>query len=302
MVLASGTRALMRDGASIPLIGFGTYLLSPEQAKAAVLEALRVGYRHIDTAEGYKTESHVGEALRESGVPREEVFITSKVFPGNPVWHQAPKTFDGCIAACEGSLARLGTSYLDLYLIHAPFCQAERLEQWRALLELQRLGSVRSVGVSNYAVAHLEEIRAAGLTMPAVNQVEMHPFCSQAKLCEYMAAHKVLPVAYSSLAPLSSWREGQPSGKQSRGANMIGGQPPFPDLASRHGASEAQILLRWAVQKGFPVLPKSASPERIRQNFELFHFELSDEDMAALDALDQGLAVAWAPLDPTSVL
>lgn len=286
----------------MPLIGFGTYLLSAEDTKAAVLDALRAGYRHVDTAEGYKTEREVGEALKESGLPREEVFITSKVFPGNPEWKLPAKDFEACIAACEASLERLGVSYLDLYLIHAPFCKEERLDQWRALLELQKRGKCRSVGVSNYSPAHLEEIRLAGLPAPAANQIELHPFCCQVELREYMASHRILPIAYSSLAPLAGWRDGQRSGKASRGAGVMDVELPFAETAARYGTSEAQLLLRWAVQRGFPVLPKSARAERIRQNMELFGFDISQEDMAALDALDKGLAVAWEPLDPVSAL
>mmetsp|Transcript_56104 Transcript_56104/g.173883 ORF Transcript_56104/g.173883 Transcript_56104/m.173883 type:complete len:306 (+) Transcript_56104:2-919(+) len=301
-VLSAASRAAMGDGRRIPLVGFGTYLLSAEETKTAVLEALRAGYRHLDTAEGYRTEPEVGEALRASGLSREEVFVTSKVFPGNAEWKAPAKGFDACIAACEASLERLGTDYLDLYLIHGPFCRAERLDQWRALLELQRRGRCRSVGVSNYAVAHLEEIREAGLPMPAANQIELHPFCAQQELCRYMAGHSILPIAYSSLAPLAGWRQGQPSGKAARGAGVLDGELPFGELAARHGVGEAQVLLRWALQKGYPVLPKSATPERIRQNLDLFGFELGQEDMAAMDGLDRGLAVAWEPLDPVSVL
>jgi len=286
----------------IPLVGFGTYLIGSSDTKAAVLEALRAGYRHVDTAEGYRNEPEVGEALRASGLAREDVFLTSKVFPGNPDWNAPPKGFGDCIKACEDSLARLGTDYLDLYLIHAPFCKAQRLDQWRALVELRQRGRCRSIGVSNYSAAHLEEIRGSGMPMPAVNQIELHPVCMQSELRGYMGKHGVLPVAYSSLAPLQGWREGQSSGKAKRGADLSEADFPFQRVAQEHGVSEAQVLLRWAVQKGFPVLPKSTRSERIRQNLALFDFELTEEEVAAMDALDRGLALAWEPLDPVSVL
>lgn len=295
-------KVVMGDGCRIPLVGFGTYLISPSETKAAVLEALRAGYRHLDTAEGYHNEAEVGEAVRASGVAREDVFITSKVFPGNAAWGAPAKGFEACVEACEASLRRLGSGYLDLYLIHGPFCKEERLDQWRALLELQSRGRCRSVGVSNYSQAHLEEIRSSGLPMPAVNQIELHPLCAQSELCKYMACHNVLPVAYSSLAPLQGWREGQASAKATRGADLAGVELPSKGMAQRHGVSEAQILLRWALQKGFPILPKSTKAERIRQNLALFDFELTGTDMEVLDGLDRGMALAWEPLDPVSVL
>jgi 2,5-diketo-D-gluconate reductase A len=298
----------LASGAEIPLLGFGTYLIDDHEAAAAVRAAIGAGYRHIDTAEGYQNESGVGVGIRQASeaesLTRADLFVTTKLWPGNPAWGQVAKTTDTTVTSLDQSLERLGLDYVDLYLIHAPFGHDARLAQWRGLVELQRQGKARAIGVSNFSIQHLEELKAAGLPKPAVNQIELHPWSQKPELVHYLEANGILPIAYSSLVPLSSWRtaEGQSSAKTDR-MKADGEQPdaPFKLMAAKYGVSEAQVLLRWAIQKGYPVLPKSTSPERIRSNADIFGFSIDDADMAAIARMDRGGGVAWAMGDPTQV-
>jgi len=286
----------------LPIVGFGTYLIPDEQAAAAVSAAFAAGYRHIDTAEMYQNESGVGAAIRASGLSRGELFVTTKLWPGNPAWGMPAKTYDDTLASLDESLRRLGLDAVDLYLIHAPLAAEERLDQWRALVELQRLGKARAIGVSNYSSAHIDEMQAAGLPLPAVNQVELHPWSQKPQLVGYLRERRIQPIAYSSLVPLSSWRtaEGHDSAKTDQMRTDGGHEDsPFVRMAVKYGVSEAQILLRWAIQKGYAVLPKSTNPDRIRQNVDLFSFELDADDMSAIETMDRGDGVAWAVGDPT---
>eukprot|EP00636_Phaeomonas_parva_P001251 CAMPEP_0118858428 /NCGR_PEP_ID=MMETSP1163-20130328/5107_1 /TAXON_ID=124430 /ORGANISM="Phaeomonas parva, Strain CCMP2877" /LENGTH=310 /DNA_ID=CAMNT_0006791879 /DNA_START=113 /DNA_END=1045 /DNA_ORIENTATION=+ len=298
---AGGPRIAMGDGREIPLVGLGTYLAEDgAEAEASVAAALKLGYRHIDTAEGYENEASVGAAMAKSGVPRDEIFVCTKMFPGNPAWSVPSKTFEGTLACCRASVEKLGTDYVDLYLIHAPFClPEERIEQYRALVKLQEDGLAKSIGVSNYAISHLEEIKAAGLPMPAVNQIEFHPLCTRPELIAYMRENNILPVAYSSLAPMSTWRTGQGSAKTEAQRENEENNGILAGIAAKYAdKSEAQVLLRWAVQQGVPVLPKSTKPARIEANMDLFSFEIAQEDMDALSAMNQDLALAWPNGDP----
>jgi 2,5-diketo-D-gluconate reductase A len=291
----------INDAASIPAVGFGTYLINDAQAEISVTEALQVGYRHIDTAEGYQNEAGVGRALRASGLGRDEVFITTKMWPGNPAWGQPIKDYSATIAALDSSLDSLGLDYVDLYLIHAPFAGAQRLEQWQALEELRRQGKARSIGVSNFSSAHLDEIQTAGLYTPDVNQIELHPWSQKPELTSYMQQRGIVAVAYSSLVPLAEWRvaEGHDSSK-SEEMTQAGTREDFSfkKLAAKYQVTEAQFLLRWGLQKGYAVLPKSTNPARIRQNIDLFYFEIAEDDMAAVAVMDQGPGVAWTSGDP----
>jgi len=291
------SRATLGDGKTMPILGFGTYLIEEKDAEACVSKAIEIGYRHIDTAELYKNEAAVGRALASSGIDRSALFVTTKLWPGNPAWGMPAKTFETTIKACNESLERLGLKYVDLYLIHAPLCQKERLAQYRALVELQKLGKCRSIGVSNYGIAHLEELESAKLPFPAANQLELHPFGSKTKLCAFMKRRGILPIAYSSLAPLSNWRTGQKCNKTDA---MRKEASPFAAVAKAHGLSEAQVLLRWALQKGFPILPKSTKVERMRQNAALFgtDAQLSDAEMAAITRLEKGACLAWPGMNP----
>lgn len=286
----------------IPAVGFGTYLVSPEDAAGVIETAIKAGYRHIDTASGYSNEEAVGEGIRAglaaTGLRREDIFVTTKLWPGNPAWGQEPKTGAETKAEFEKSLSLLGLDYIDLYLIHAPYGGDQRLAQWQALVEMQSAGKARAIGVSNFNESHLEEIRAAGLPMPDANQIELHPWSQKPALIAYMAKHGIAPIAYSSLVPLSTWRvaPGQDSAKTEE-MNASGGI--FTEMAAKYGVSEAQLLLRWGVQNGYAVLPKSMNPDRMRQNLDLAGFEIDAADMAQMATMDRGDGVAWATGDPS---
>jgi len=299
------TRTLTAD-VEIPYLGFGTYLIANDVVAAAVSEAIRAGYRHIDTAEGYQNESGVGagirQALESEGLVRSDLLVTTKLWPGNPAWGQAAKTTASTVTSLDASLERLGLDYVDLYLIHAPFEGDQRLAQWRGLVELSRQGKARAIGVSNFSIKHIEELKAAGLPRPAANQIELHPWSQKPELVRYLSANAITPIAYSSLVPLSTWRttEGQDSAKTDQmKADGEQADAPFKIMAKKYGVSEAQVLLRWAIQKGYPVLPKSTNPERIRKNADIFGLNLDDEDMAAIQRMDRGDGIAWATGDPT---
>ncbi len=298
----------LTDEIQIPSVGFGTYLISAGESRAAVTAAIRAGYRHVDTAEGYRNEEGVGAAihasLKREGLSREQIFVTTKLWPGNAEWGQTPKTTETTIESLNASLARLQLDYVDLYLIHAPFHPEQRLAQWRGLVELRRQGTARALGVSNFSEAHIEEIKAAGLPLPDANQIELHPWSQKPKLVSYLAENGIMAIAYSSLVPLSTWRaaEGQDSAKtEQMKADGESSDSPFRAMAKKYGVSEAQVLLRWGLQEGYPVLPKSTNRERLRQNIDLFSFSIDDEDMNAIERMDRGDGVAWSVGDPTKI-
>jgi 2,5-diketo-D-gluconate reductase A len=291
---------------AIPYLGFGTYLIADSEAASAVHAAIQAGYRHIDTAEFYQNEAGVGEgirrALQSEGLSRGDVFVTTKLWPGNAAWGQTPKTTETTIQSLEESLARLRLDYVDLYLIHAPFERQQRLAQWRGLVKLKEQKKARAIGVSNFNVSHLEELKAAGLPLPQANQIELHPWSQKPALVRYLEENRITAIAYSSLVPLSTWRAapGHDSAKsEAMRADSAREDSVFKRLARKYGVSEAQVLLRWGIQKGYPVLPKSTNPERLRQNADVFSFRIDDADMATLDTQDRGDGVAWAVGDPT---
>jgi len=302
------TRKLTAD-VEIPYLGFGTYLIAPDQAGAAVTEAIRAGYRHIDTAEGYQNEAGVGLGIRQGlvsqGLKRSDLFVTTKLWPGNPAWGQPAKTTESTVASLNESLERLGLDYVDLYLIHAPFERGQRLAQWRGLLELKRQGKARAIGVSNFSIKHIEELKAAGLPMPVADQIELHPWSQKPELVRYLNDNAITPIAYSSLVPLSSWRTaaGQDSAKTEKmKADGEKADTPFKAMAKKYGVTEAQVLLRWGVQKGYPVLPKSTNPDRIRKNADIFNYTIHEGDMHAIEKMARCDGVAWAMGDPTKAL
>ncbi|TCD65000.1 hypothetical protein EIP91_003368 [Steccherinum ochraceum] len=269
----------LSPGHEIPRLGFGVAFGFGKIEDAAALsvpstvEALKVGYRHLDTAQAYRNEADVGVALRKSGVKREDVFITSKV-----IWEK----YAEIAAAVDVSLKTIGLDYLDLYLIHsAPPTTEARLQAWKGLLDAKKAGKIRAAGVSNYNVARLEEIKNAGLELPSVNQVELHPLCQQRPVVEYCKANNIHIEAYCPII---------------RG-HM--GNPVITSIAKKHARDSAQILLRWSLQTGLIPLVRSSNPARILSNSQLYDFELDATDMQELNALDQGAAgaISWNPVD-----
>lgn len=253
----------LNDGRTIPALGFGTYPLRDDEAVTAVASAIEAGYRLIDTAVNYDNEEAVGRGLRASGVPREELFVTSKL-PGR---HHA---YDDAIASTEESLARLGLDYLDLHLIHWPNPSVGKYgEAWRALVELRERGLVRSIGVSNFTRTHLERVIDETGVTPAVNQVELHPYFPQV---EMRAAHEELGIRTEGWSPLGK--------RQAPYA-----EPVVAAAAERLGVTPAQVILRWHVQLGSIAIPKSGTPSRQRENLDVFSFELTDDEVAAIAAL-----------------
>jgi 2,5-diketo-D-gluconate reductase A len=252
------TRALA-DGNEIPLVGMGVWQVpNGPDCVNAVRWALELGYRHIDTAQAYGNEESVGQGLRESGVPREQVFITTKFFPR----HRDP------VAEAERSLRRLGVDQVDLYIIHWP--QGGPTWAWPGMEQARERGYTRSIGVSNFDVSELEQVIAAATSPPVVNQAQFGPFAYRRALLEACERHAVVLEAYSTLG----------TGRHLADATVV-------QIAKRHGRTPAQVLLRWCVQRDIPVIPKSTHRERIEQNGQIFDFSLSVEDLDALDALDR---------------
>jgi 2,5-diketo-D-gluconate reductase A len=287
---------------NIPAVGFGTYLISPEDTATAVFTAIKLGYRHIDTASVYQNEEAVGEgiktALKELNLTRNDIFVTTKLWPGMAEWGEKPKSEEETIAECEASLSKLGLEYIDLYLIHSPHGGVERIPQWKALVKLKEMGKVHSIGVSNFNEKHLNEILISGLPMPEVNQIELHPWSQKFELLDYMKKHNIKPIAYSSLAPLSTWRveKGQDSAKTEE---MKASGNVFVDMAKKYNVTEAQFLLKWGIQNGYAVLPKSLNPERMLQNISLGEFEIDNDDMVLISKMDKGDGIAWSIGDPS---
>ena len=261
-------------GSPIPRLGLGVFRApAGSGTRDAVLWALEAGYRHIDTARIYGNEADVGQALRESGLARDEVFVTTKLFNDDHGSQRAR-------AALEGSLDRLGLDAVDLYLIHWPV-PGLRLETWEALVRAADDGLCRAIGVSNYRVHHLDELLAASDRRPDINQIEVSPFLQQRDVRRACAIRGIPVAAYSPLT---------------KGQRLA--DPTVGAVALRHGKSEAQVLIRWGLQNGLVVLPKSAHPERIAENADVFDFELAGRDMDLLDTLEEGLVTGW---DPSSV-
>ena len=258
-------RISLHDGVEIPQLGFGVFQVPPEETQAVVELALDAGYRHVDTAAAYRNEQGVGGALAASGIPREDVFVTTKL------WN-SQQGYDSALAALDASLGRLGFDYVDLYLIHWPVPTKDRfVETWRAFERIHDEGGARTIGVSNFRVEDLKRLEAETETLPTINQVELHPRFQQAELRAWHAEHGVATEAWSPLAQGDLLDE----------ATIV-------QIAERHSKTPAQAILRWHLQLGNVVIPKSVTPERIRENIEIFDFELSDEDMDAIGQLDSG--------------
>lgn len=263
----------LRGGVEMPVLGLGVWQAAAgKETRRAVAEALAAGYRHVDTASAYQNEADVGAAIRESQVPRAEVFVTTKL------WN-TDHGYDRALQACDGSLRRLGLEQVDLYLVHWPV-EGIRGETWRAMERILADGKARAIGVSNYTVRHLDELLARARVPPSVDQVEFSPFLYQRALLEHCRLHGIQLEAYGPLV---------------RGQKMD--HPALARVAARHGRTPAQVLLRWGLQHGLAVIPKSVRPERIRENADLFGFALEAAEMDALDRLDQGYRTSWDPTD-----
>ena len=255
----------LRGGASIPQLGFGTFQVPPKQTTETVLRAFEAGYRHIDTAAGYRNEAEVGAAVHASGLARADVFITTKLLNDDHGHEEAKRAF-------HESLHRLETDYIDLYLIHWPVPATDRYaETWRAFTELAAEGRVRAIGVSNFNQPHLERVIAETGVVPAINQIELHPYLQQPGLRQELAELEIVTEAWSPLA---------------QGAVLD--DAAIVEIAARHGKTTAQVVIRWHLQLGNVVIPKSVTPARIVENIEVFDFELAEDDVAALHDLDRG--------------
>jgi len=264
----------LNNDVRMPILGLGVYQSPPGRVtRNAVNFALRIGYRHVDTARIYGNEADVGEAVRESGVPRGDLFVTTKL------WN-SDQGYDSTLRACEASLKRLGLDYLDLYLVHFPVPDL-RKETWRAMETLLEKGRCRAIGVSNFTLRHLEELIEESHVIPSVNQVEFHPFLYQKELLKYCQRKGIQVEAYSPLA---------------RGERLK--HPRITSLATKYSKTPAQLMIRWGIQHGLVVIPKSTREERIRENSQVFDFDISDDDMRSLDSLNEDLRLNW---DPTNV-
>jgi diketogulonate reductase-like aldo/keto reductase len=253
------------DGVEMPQLGFGVFQVPPEDTQETVEEALSVGYRHIDTAAAYRNEAGVGEAIAATGVRREDVFVTTKL------WN-SQQGYDSTLRAFEKSLERLGGGHVDLYLIHWPVPSADLfVDTWRGFERIKEEGGARSIGVSNFRVEDIERLEAEAEQRPTVNQIELHPHFQQPELREWHAERGIATEAWSPLAQGEVLRDGT-----------------IETVAAHHDRTPAQVILRWHLQLGNVVIPKSVTAERIRENFELFDFELSEDDMAAIARLDSG--------------
>ena len=264
----------LNNGTTIPQLGFGVFQVEPEETADAVSQALEIGYRHIDTAEMYGNEKGVGEAVRASGLPREDVYVTSKLNNGFHKPDDARRAFDQ-------TLADLDVGYVDLFLIHWPLptlYDGDYLSTWNTLTEFVADGRARSVGVSNFQVEHIEKIVAESDLIPVVNQIEVHPYFGNEAVRAVDAKHGILTEAWSPIA---------------QGDVLT--DAVVAEISERVDRTPAQVVLRWHIQRGDIVFPKSVSPARMKQNFEIFDFELSDEDVALLDALDKGEAGRRGP-------
>jgi 2,5-diketo-D-gluconate reductase A len=254
----------LNNGVQIPQLGFGVFQIDPEQTKEATLLAFRTGYRHIDTAEMYGNERQVGEALRESGLERGEVFITSKLNNG---YHE----YDAALQAFDTSLAVMALDYLDLFLIHWPLPKVgDYVQTWRAMEEMYRSGRVKAIGVSNFQAHHLRRLHDETDVVPAVNQIEVHPYLTQDELRAFDTEHGIATEAWSPIAQ-----------------GLVLDDPVIERIAKEHNRTSAQVTLRWHIQRGDIVFPKSVTPSRIAENFAVFDFELDDGEMADITGLNR---------------
>jgi 2,5-diketo-D-gluconate reductase A len=262
----------LHDGTAIPQLGFGVFQVPPEETQETVEEALAAGYRHIDTAGAYRNEAGVGAAIAATGLARDDVYVTTKL------WN-SEQGYDSTRRAFEESLERLDLDYVDLYLIHWPVPTEDRyLDTWRAFEQIREEGRSRSIGVSNFRVEDLERLEREAGQMPTINQIELHPLLQQAELRAWHAEHDIATEAWSPLA----------QGEVLKDDTLV-------TIAAHHQRTVAQVILRWHLQLGNVVIPKSVTPARVRENFDLFEFELSEDDLAAIARLDAGHRIGPDP-------
>lgn len=254
----------LNNGLEMPMVGFGVYQVSNEDTEKAVLEALKAGYRLLDTAAVYGNEAGVGRAIKASGIPREEIFVTTKL------WIQRENGYENTKKALENSLTRLGLDYVDLYLMHQPFGDVH--EQWRAMEDLYKAGKTRAIGVSNFHMDRLMDLITCHDIVPAVNQIETHPFYQRDA---EIAFHQELGVVQQAWAPLAE------------GKFEIFSNPILTQIAQKHGKSVAQVVLRWLNQRGVAIIPKSVKVERMLENREIFDFTLDEQDLAQIATLNR---------------
>jgi 2,5-diketo-D-gluconate reductase A len=263
----------LNDGHTMPQLGFGVWQVPDDQAQGAVETALEAGYRSIDTARIYDNETGVGRAVAAAGIAREDLFVTTKLWNGDQGYDEALKAFDA-------SLERLGLDYVDLYLIHWPLPARELyVDSWKALERIRSEGRARSIGVSNFTRSTLDRLIAEADVVPVLNQIELHPYFTQEDMRRVNAGHGVLTEAWSPLG---------------QGKGLLE-EPALASLGAKYGKSAAQVVLRWHLQLGNVVIPKSVTPSRIRENFDVFDFELSAEDVDAVGALDRGGRIGFDP-------
>lgn len=264
----------LNNGHTIPQLGFGVFKVDPGETERIVADALAIGYRHIDTAAIYGNEAGVGSAIEKSGIDRDELFITTKL------WNSDQGT-QSVVDAMDLSLEKLGLEYVDLYLIHWPRADLDRyVESWLALEQLQADGKARSIGVSNFHRPHLERVLAEGSVVPAVDQIELHPAFAQRELRAFGAEHGM---------HIEAW------GPLGQGKYDLFSEQAIQDAAAAHGVTPAQVVIRWHLQNGIILFPKSNSRERMAENFDVFGFELTADEIAAIDAIDRGQRVGTDP-------
>jgi 2,5-diketo-D-gluconate reductase A len=267
----------LNNGVRMPIVGFGVFQVPPEQTEQVVSDALAAGYRHLDTAASYGNEEAVGRAIKASGIPREELFVTTKLWIQHTGEDTAKREFDQ-------SLQRLGLDYLDLYLIHQPL--GDYYSSWRAMQKLHEQGRARAIGVSNFYPDRLVDLIQHNEITPAVNQIETHPFFQRQDYQQLMREHGV---------QMESW------GPLAEGRNNLFTDPTLSAIGDAHGKSVAQVVLRWLVQREVVVIPKSVRPERMAQNLDIFDFELTDEEMSRIAAMDTGASLFFDHRDPQMV-
>jgi diketogulonate reductase-like aldo/keto reductase len=280
------SKLLLNNGAELPPLGLGVFQTPPDETRAAVAAALSTGYRHIDTAAAYGNEREVGEAVRSSGLPRDEVFLETKIWISD-------YGYDETLHGFEKSAAKLGVDRIDLLILHQALPSAfdRTRAAYRALERLLSEGRVRAIGVSNFMVEHLTALLDTAAVVPAVNQIEVHPYFQQREVQALGAQHGIISQAWSPIGGITFYRDGEHTSTLR--------DPVIAGIATAHGKTPAQVMLRWHVQQGRSAIPKSTKPARIAENFDVFDFELTGEQLAAIDALDTGKRGGPEPADVT---